>query len=392
MLKQTLFSLLLLSSLIAQVGFDDFLQSDSQSFAKEKKAFDIEKKKLDAEFANYKKIADEEFKAFKKSLGKFWSEPKVSTPKEWVEYSKDLKTRIVVDFDKDTITLDVHAKNSDEARKALAKSLLHTVRKGTKQAFADDILSQRIEKRLTKATKAKIDDQPILAPLVFTTPPSNKELITYAKKKITTRGIRTQASKIPQLNRYTVTVALPSRSTLRKAQAYLPRARAMSKEFGIPLSVVLAVIQTESGFNPMARSHIPAYGLMQIVPRSAGMDVYRYLYNKRRMLSPSYLYNADNNIKLGTAYLRLIYSKYLKDIKDPTSRLYCTIAAYNTGAGNVARTFSGTNNPSKAARKINTMSAPQVYNYLVKRLKYQETRHYIQKVTKRAASFSKRFD
>ena len=59
-------------------------------------------------------------------------------------------------------------------------------------------------------------------------------------------------------------------------------------------------------------------------------DVYRYLYKKSRLLPPSYLYNPNNNIKLGTAYLRLIYSKYLKDIKDPTSRLYCTIAAYNT--------------------------------------------------------------
>jgi membrane-bound lytic murein transglycosylase C len=392
MFKKSLLSLLLLSTLSAEEGFKDFLKSDSQDFASEKKAYEIERKKLDAEFKNYKKIADEEFKAFKKSLGKYWKEPQVSTPKKWVEYSKDLKSRKVVDFDNNTITIDVHAKNAKDARLKLAKSLINTVKKDTKEAFKDDILSQRIEKRLKKAAKAKITSNPILAPLVFKRPPGSRELVSYAKKRITTRNVKTKRSKIPSLKRYSVTVALPKNTTLKKARNYLPKAKEMSAKFGIPVSVIMAVIQTESGFNPMARSHIPAYGLMQIVPRSAGLDVYNYLYKKRRLLSPSYLYNSNNNIKLGTAYLKLIYSKYLKDIKNPTSRLYCTIAAYNTGAGNVSRTFSGTNSPSRAARKINTMTAPQVYNYLVKRLKYRETRHYVQRVTKRAAAFSKHYN
>ena len=392
MLKKALSAFALITMLQAEEGFEDFLQNDSQDFATEKKAFDEEQKRLNAEFKSYKKIVDEEFTSFKKNLGKFWEEPAVSTPKQWVEYSKDLKSRKVVDFDNNTITIDVHAKNAQDARVKLAQSLINTVNKDTAEAFEDDILSQRIEKRLKKAAKDKIKSNPILAPLVFKTPPSSRDLIDYAKKRVQARNVKAVSSKIPSLKRYSVTVALPKNTTLKKAQNYFPTAKEMSKKFGIPVSVIMAVIQTESGFNPMARSHIPAYGLMQIVPRSAGMDVYRYLYNKRRMLSPSYLYNSNNNIKLGTAYLKLIYSKYLKDIKDPRSRLYCTIAAYNTGAGNVSRTFSGTNNPSKAARKINTMTPPQVYNYLVKRLKYEETRHYIQRVTQRAASFSKHYN
>ncbi len=383
--------LLLVSSLLflQAESFNDFLKDDSSQFSTEKKAFDIEKKKVEKEFDSYNKIVEEEFNTFKKSLGKFWKEPKVSSSKVWVEYSKDLKHRKSVDFDKNTVTLDVHAKNANEARVLLAKSLVDTISKGTNDAFKDDILSQRIEKRLSKAKKAVVENQPILTHLIFDTPPSTKKLVGYTKKKIKTQSVKQVKSKIPNLKHYTITVALPKNTTLKKARIYLPRAKAMSKQFGIPVSIILAVIQTESGFNPMARSHIPAYGLMQIVPRSAGMDVYRYLYKKRRLLSPSYLYNSNNNIKLGTAYLPLVYTKYLKDIKNPTSRLYCTIAAYNTGAGNVSRTFSGTTNPSKAARKINTMTPPQVYNYLVKRLKYKETRHYVKKITKRAVAFSK---
>lgn len=383
--------LLLLSFflLLQAESFTDFLQDDSSQFSTEKKAFDIEKRKVEKEFETYNKIVKEEFNAFKKSLGKFWKEPKVSTSKVWVEYSKDLKQRKSVDFTKNSVTIDVHAKNANEARILLAKSLIDTVSKGANDAFKDDILTQRIEKRLKKAQKAVIENRPILTHLIFNKPPTTKKLVNYSKTKIKTRRVKELKSKIPNLKHYTITVSLPKNTTLKKARLYLPRVKEMSKQFGIPRSVILAVIQTESSFNPMARSHIPAYGLMQIVPRSAGLDVYRYLYKKRRLLSPSYLYNANNNIKLGTAYLHLIYTKYLKDIKNPTSRLYCTIAAYNTGAGNVSRTFSGTNNPSKAAREINTMTPPQVYNYLVKRLKYKETRHYVKNITKRAAAFSR---
>ena len=388
MFKNTLLSLTLLLSLQAE-SFNDFLKDDSSQFSTEKKAFDIEQKKIQKEFDTYNKVLKEEFNAFKKSLGKFWTEPKISSSKVWVEYSKDLKNRKSVNFENNTVTIDVHAKNANQARVLLAKSFVDTISKGTTDAFKDDILSQRIEKRLTKAQKAKIENKPILTHLLFDTPPSNKKLLSYTKNKIRTRSIKQVKSKIPKLKHYSITVALPKNTTLKKARIYLPRAQAMSKKFGVPTSVVLAVMQTESGFNPMARSHIPAYGLMQIVPRSAGIDVYRYLYKKRRLLSPSYLYNSNNNIKLGTAYLHLIYTKYLKAIKNPTSRLYCTIAAYNTGAGNVSRTFSGTTSPAKAARKINKMTAPQVYNYLVKNLKYKETRHYVQRVSKRAAAFSK---
>ena len=82
---------------------------------------------------------------------------------------------------------------------------------------------------------------------------------------------------------------------------------------------------------------MPAYGLMQIVPESAGKDATQQLFGQPKLLAPSYLYNSDNNIQVGTTYLNILYYRYLRKIENPTSRLYCTIAAYNTGAGNVAK-------------------------------------------------------
>jgi len=95
---------------------------------------------------------------------------------------------------------------------------------------------------------------------------------------------------------------------------------------------------------------------------------------------PSYLYNPNNNVEIGSAYFHILYYSYLKDIKNPTSRLYCSIAAYNTGAGNVAKAFVGNYNISAAANVINRMSPDDVYRTLKRNLPYDETKRYLDKV------------
>ncbi len=146
--------------------------------------------------------------------------------------------------------------------------------------------------------------------------------------------------------------------------------------------MIFALIEAESAFNPLAKSHIPAYGLMQIVPQSAGQDASALIHGKATLLSPSYLYNSKKNIEMGVAYIYILYYRYLKSIDDPVSRLYCTIAAYNTGAGNVAKAFTSGRNIKKAAKTINQMSSDDVYHHLIKHLPYAETRNYLKKVNR----------
>ncbi|MGL4628533.1 MAG: transglycosylase SLT domain-containing protein, partial [Cetobacterium sp.] len=138
------------------------------------------------------------------------------------------------------------------------------------------------------------------------------------------------------------------------------------------------------------RSHIPAYGLMQIVPVSAGKDISKRLYGEVRIFTPEYLYNGEKNIEAGVNYLNLLYYSYLKGVKDPISRKYCTIAAYNTGSGNVAKAFTGNTNLSKALPIINSMSSKEVYNKLLKDLPYAETKGYLKKVTERDKYYSEK--
>ena len=67
------------------------------------------------------------------------------------------------------------------------------------------------------------------------------------------------------------------------------------------------------------------------------------------------------------------------------------MAAYNTGAGNVAWAFTKKMNISKAAKKINSMKAKEVYNHLKAKLKYKEARNYLEKVNTRMLIYNKIF-
>ena len=69
------------------------------------------------------------------------------------------------------------------------------------------------------------------------------------------------------------------------------------------------------------------------------------------------------------------------------SRFYCTIAAYNTGSGNVARAFTNKTNFSEASREINKLTPDEVYETLMKKLPYDETKHYLKKVKERIDSY-----
>ncbi len=196
-----------------------------------------------------------------------------------------------------------------------------------------------------------------------------------------------QARQVPEWQNKSIktyVISLPSEAMLKRAKKYQPSITAAANEYQLDPALVYAIAQTESAFNPLAKSHIPAFGLMQIVPSSAGLDV-NILINK--VSSPplaEQLLNPEENLKFGSAYLHLLDTRYLKNIEDPLSRLYCTIAAYNAGIGNVASAFlsPGEKSIRAAANVINEMSPDEVYGRLLVDLPYEETRQYLKKVNK----------
>ena len=96
-----------------------------------------------------------------------------------------------------------------------------------------------------------------------------------------------------------------------------------SLRHGVPPSLIHAVIQKESGYNPNARSRKNARGLMQVTPATA-----RFV----GVTSAQALYDPQTNIHAGAAYL-----KYLMRTHTTFDEV---LAAYNSGPGNV-RKYNG---------------------------------------------------
>lgn len=85
--------------------------------------------------------------------------------------------------------------------------------------------------------------------------------------------------------------------------------------YGIDKGLVKAVIHTESGFNPRARSGPGAKGLMQLMPATA------------RRFAVTDVYDPAQNIRGGTEYLSFLLKRF--------NSLELALAGYNAGEGNV---------------------------------------------------------
>jgi len=410
-MQKIILSLTLVSSIFATNNYG--VETEYQNYAKQQIIeFNNYKKSLEDGFKEYKTELNKGFAEYKKSLSKYWENPELSTKTTFVEYSKDKKIKQKVDYENNYIEINVIAKDKLLAKKEMVKSLYSLSNENTNIAFNKNPVLKSVDKKLKTNPKLKQiikatnpSNEPIVADMIFKKPPTQKEVVNYAIKSIKTHKVVEKKSKLPSMNVYTIKIQLPSKAFLQKAKLYKPDVFKRANQFRLTPEFIYSIIQTESSFNPMARSYIPAFGLMQIVPQSAGADAYKMLTGKKKILTPSYLYNSKNNILIGSAYLKRIYYGYMRRVKNPLSRLYCTIAAYNTGAGNVACAFNsnkkdsngkticsrraGDYNIIKASSKINKMSPQQVYNHLLKNLRYDEPKHYLKRVTKRLYIYKK---
>lgn len=425
---------------------DSAVDSFEQTPEQEQKEFTQFQSKQDEEYKAFEKQLMEEFEAFKRinqeetakyqaKVGKVWDKPEISSQKVWVEYANNDTQKKRVDFEQQTITISTAIeKTADDKNPSSDESLKKTLKKLIKEnkaeAFKNDEIAQAVEKRskakITNLKTAEVKASPILLPyLTGSDNVSDKEIdkivehMVANKKK--TVNVNTKGKKVITLE---VPLSIPKEPKLeaqqqtqkkqekqQKAEKKEPKkpkvmaelktnklpksARALeshvaqyAKKANVENALVYAIIETESAFNPMAKSGVPAYGLMQIVPRSAGQDATQQLFGKPKILSPSYLYNSEQNIEIGTTYLNILYYRYLKGVKNPESRLYCSIAAYNTGAGNVAKAFTGKRRLKPALEHINAMTPQQVYDHLIKNLPYEETQKYLAKVNKRITKYS----
>lgn len=217
----------------------------------------------------------------------------------------------------------------------------------------------------------------------------SKENIAYQIAKQINKSV-TKVTGKDGSNRKVVYINLPlvSDNISKSAALYKDIVKKYSNKFQIEQPLIFAVIEQESSFNPQATSHIPAYGLMQLVPTSGGVHAYSFVYGVEKVPTKSYLFDPERNIELGTAYLRVLYNMF-DEVKDAHCRRLCVIASYNTGAGNVSRAFIGTTRISNAYNEINKLDYTKLYHHLTNNLSTAEARNYVKGVTKKREKYIK---
>ncbi|MBU1296606.1 MAG: DUF3393 domain-containing protein [Gammaproteobacteria bacterium] len=359
------------------------------SFSAGASSYEEWKASRQAGYKDFKEQYQARYMAFKnKVTGKWGDKTELSGQHQYVVYSDDLEQRTVLDYENNEIIVESLGDESPNVEKALL-ALQNT---SVNQALANDPVLSQV--KITQASSSLLDSISDNSSLGSFTKNETKETdvaiispVSNTIEKSKTKSEFQESATSKRINR--VRIGLPENVFLKRASPYIPSAVTMSEKYDVDKNLILAIAQTESSFNPLAQSPIPAFGLMQIVPNSAGLDVNQALNNKDLSPEASLLFQPKDNIGFGAGYLHLLDTRYLKDIKDEKSRLYCIIAAYNTGAGNVASVFHPQRRKvmNPAIDVINTLSSDEVYQRLVIDLPYNETRVYLKKVTKALAQY-----
>ena len=127
--------------------------------------------------------------------------------------------------------------------------------------------------------------------------------------------------------------------------------------------LIAGLIRQESVFNPVARSHANAHGLMQLLVPTARSMARKYV-SKTSLVTTDALYQPPLNIELGTAYMR--------DQLDKFGRIEFMAVAYNAGPGRVPQW---------------QRTLPAEIDEFVEAIPFRETKGYVQGVIRNSAQY-----
>ena len=317
-----------------------------------------------------------------------WDRFYESTIEDYYVYSKDGRVRRRANFSDESSEKGflevavVDAKSEKEAQKVLGKAVEKALREktGKQELLKDQVLLN--QKPLTKKNLRR----------------RAKEL----KKQILKTTVLTKKGKKTV---YSIKLKFVPDHVQQRAKIFFSSVKRNARKRKIPVKLVLAIMHTESAFNPHAcsrRKKTPikqclAYGLMQLVPKSGAREAYRYLYKEDQFhkfstkKQAAYLFNPENNMTLGAAYLGKMVNKDFAAVDSLDKRVILAAHSYNTGPGNSAKGLMKiTKIKSRYPRPIFEVIAREANKLnieeLVQRLKtyspHEEARHYVEKVNK----------
>lgn len=356
----------LLSSTVLAQDFDEYLKERSLAYEEYSKSKSENLLKLTEDWEIYSQVSSEdyeryveyeqaEYEAYRQQITARWGKKNFSADeaKRIVEYSEDLQSRTDVNLETGEVKVEVLA--------SLGESL--------------DVVSRKLKAAVKEFVELKLDVDDYGLSEDASVQEVIERILETVKKESEIVETDEGEKQIVRLN-----VQLAENHISTRAAEFKDIIHTNSQRFSIDEPLIYAVIEQESAFNPRARSSAPAYGLMQLVPRSGGREAFRHVHGRDLIPLPLYLYLPENNVELGTGYLHKLMTVTFAGVKNEDSRMLCAIAAYNTGPGNVSKAITGNTSVSKAIPLINAMTYEKLYDRLRKKLPYAETRDYIQSV------------
>ncbi len=334
--------------------------------------------KLPGQFQKDIAALDVLMNGFSINIEKKWgkAEIRVAGKSNYVKYIDNYQSRAEVDFAKGTVVISTIS--STEPKKHLKKAIVTTLLTPDDPARVD----------LYSSSNIKLEGRPFLFQQVVD---HDKKAIQWSWRANRFADYlianRLKSRTIDFKKSYYVEIPMVQDHFERRSYQYADIVQRASRKYDIPEDLIYAIIKTESSFNPYAVSWANAYGLMQVVPKTAGRDVFKLVKKKSGQPSPEYLFDPEKNIDTGTAYFYILKNRYLKEVKHSTSLEYSMISAYNGGTGGVLNTFNR-HDRKRAMRDLNALQPNQVYWALTKKHPNSESRRYLEKVTKFKRDFN----
>ena len=333
-------------------------------------------KDMEANLVVLRRKVEAAYALLKTNVQKRWgqNDTKVANRTVYVKYTQGYKSRVITDFDHGTLTVETVDDTDPQGslKATIAAALLTTSDPATVDLFTDKDVTLESNRR------------PYLYGLIHDN--HGKSILTrdqamqfasyLVPAKMQTRSTDTEQGGKPAIF---VRLTMVKNFEAKGAERYRASVDKYAAQYNVSPSLVLAIMRTESNFNPFAVSGAPAYGLMQLVPTSGGRAALKRVQGADQTPTPEFLFDPDHNIELGAAYLGVLGNTEFHAIGNPDSRDYCVIAAYNTGPRNVTRTFA--NDRNEALTDINGLPPSALFDKLRTDLPLEETRQYVVKVT-----------
>src|SRR6202167_4597789 len=279
---------------------------------------------MEANLAVLRRKVAEAYAQLRTNVQKRWgqNDAKMAERTVYVKYTQGYKSRVITDFDHGTLTVETLDETDPRGslQAAIVASLLTTNDPAAVDLFTD------------KAVNLDTGRKPYLYSLVHDNqgkPIQNRQQAEAFAKYLIAQRTQTRPVSADQgaQTALFVRINMVKNYETKGAEHYRVAVEKYAAQYHVSPSLVLAIMRTESNFNPFAVSPAPAYGLMQLVPPTGGREAYKRVTGADETPPPEYLYDPEHSIELGAALLGELNSSDFKTVSNQDSRDLCVIAA-----------------------------------------------------------------